>query len=173
MPSHTSPPVLTTCPQCSAQTGCAGSRLARMPWRAPGTAPLTGGPCGTIGWDGAVGRNVRCAFFGRNPQPRVPLVPTPARLHLCDQWHSYRVLTPLTSWHGKFRPNTEGIDQKWHGFAAKHAAASLAHRRGGEGGMGARREPRWWVQLSVVQGGHAAHRALLSADTAPVCGKHV
>ena len=48
--------VLTTCPQCE-QKGCAGSRLAGMPWRAPGSAVLSGGPCGTIGWDGAVGRN--------------------------------------------------------------------------------------------------------------------
>ena len=40
-------------PRCE-QEGCAGSRLARMPWRAPGSAVLTGGPCGTIGWDGAV-----------------------------------------------------------------------------------------------------------------------
>ena len=49
-------PLLTTCPQC-ARDGCAASRLAQMPWRAPGTAVLAGGPCGTIGWDGAVGRN--------------------------------------------------------------------------------------------------------------------
>jgi hypothetical protein len=26
----------------------------------------------------------------------------------CDQWHSSRVFTPLTSWHCKLRPNTEG-----------------------------------------------------------------
>jgi hypothetical protein len=29
--------------------------------------------------------------------------------HSCDQWHSSRVSTPLTSWHCKFRPNTEGL----------------------------------------------------------------
>jgi hypothetical protein len=28
--------------------------------------------------------------------------------HACDQWHSSRVFTPLTGWHCKFRPNTEG-----------------------------------------------------------------
>ena len=63
--------VLTTCPQCE-QTGCAGSRLARMPWRAPGSAPLTGGPCGSIGWDGAVGRNAtitRGTDLPRNAEP--------------------------------------------------------------------------------------------------------
>ena len=55
---------LLTCFQCAPQQaqqggtgGCASSRQARTPWRAPGTAPLRGGPCGTIGWDGAVGRN--------------------------------------------------------------------------------------------------------------------
>jgi hypothetical protein len=42
---------------------------------------------------------------------RMPLVPTPARLkllHACGQCHSARMFTPLTGWHGKFRPNTEG-----------------------------------------------------------------
>ena len=48
--------LLTTCPKCETE-GCAASRLDRMPWRAPGSATLTGGPCGTIGWDGAVGRS--------------------------------------------------------------------------------------------------------------------
>jgi hypothetical protein len=65
--------LLTTCPQCE-QKGCAESRLARMPWRAPGSAPLTGGPCGTIGWDGAVGRNVsitKGVDLPRNTQPPV------------------------------------------------------------------------------------------------------
>jgi hypothetical protein len=41
----------------------------------------------------------------------MPLVPTPTRLkllHACDQYHSSWVFTPLTSWHCKFRPNTEG-----------------------------------------------------------------
>jgi hypothetical protein len=47
---------LLTCFQCL-QNGCADTRLARHPWRAPGTAPLAGGPCGEIGWDGSVGRN--------------------------------------------------------------------------------------------------------------------
>jgi hypothetical protein len=47
---------LLTCFQCET-SGCASTRLARTPWRAPGTAPLAGGPCGTIGWDGASGRN--------------------------------------------------------------------------------------------------------------------
>jgi hypothetical protein len=30
-------------------------------------------------------------------------------LHACDQWHSSRVFTPLTGWHCKLRPNTEGM----------------------------------------------------------------
>ena len=47
---------LLTCAKCE-QGGCAATRLARTPWRSPGTAPLAGGPCGSIGWDGAVGRN--------------------------------------------------------------------------------------------------------------------
>jgi len=47
---------LLTCYDCE-QNSCASTRLARTPWRAPGTAPLAGGPCGTIGWDGSVGRN--------------------------------------------------------------------------------------------------------------------
>jgi hypothetical protein len=29
-------------------------------------------------------------------------------LHACDQWHSCWVFTPLTGWHCKLRPNTEG-----------------------------------------------------------------
>lgn len=49
---------LLTCAQCAQnKNGCASTRLARAPWRAPGTAILDGGPCGTIGWDGAVGRD--------------------------------------------------------------------------------------------------------------------
>jgi hypothetical protein len=28
--------------------------------------------------------------------------------HACDQWHFFRVSTPLTGWHCKLRPNTEG-----------------------------------------------------------------
>jgi hypothetical protein len=54
---------------------------------------------------------VRCAFFGRNLHSRMPLVPTPARLkllHACDQWHSSRKFTFLTSSHCELRPNTEG-----------------------------------------------------------------
>lgn len=47
---------LLTCYDCE-QNSCANTRLARTPWRAPGTAPLAGGPCGAIGWDGSVGRN--------------------------------------------------------------------------------------------------------------------
>jgi hypothetical protein len=55
-----------------------------------------------------------CAFFDRNVHSRMTLVPTPARLKLlcvCDQWHSsesYRVLTPLTGWYRKLRPNAAG-----------------------------------------------------------------
>jgi hypothetical protein len=61
------------------------------------------------------GKLARCAFFGRNLHSMMPLVPTPARLtllHAYDQWHSSRVFTPLTSWHGKFRPNTKGTQSQ-------------------------------------------------------------
>jgi hypothetical protein len=54
---------------------------------------------------------VRCAIFDGNLHPRMPLVPTPARLKLlqaCDQWHSSRMSAPLTGSHCKLRPNTEG-----------------------------------------------------------------
>jgi hypothetical protein len=57
-------------------------------------------------------KKVRCAFFDRDLHSMMmPLVPTPARLkHACDQWHSSRAFTPLTGWHCKLRPNTEGGD---------------------------------------------------------------
>jgi hypothetical protein len=54
---------------------------------------------------------VWCAFFDRNLHSTTPLVPTPARLKLvqaCEQCHSSRVSTFLTSAHCKLRPNTEG-----------------------------------------------------------------
>jgi hypothetical protein len=39
-------------------------------------------------------------------------------LHACDQCHSSRGFTPLTGWHCKFRPNTEGWSSlppsNWH-----------------------------------------------------------
>ena len=60
-------------------------------------------------WDAAA--RAVCSF-GQKLQSRISLVPTPARLkllHACDQWHSSRVFTPLTGWHVKFRPNTEGL----------------------------------------------------------------
>jgi hypothetical protein len=42
----------------------------------------------------------------------VPLSFTPLlrlkRCHACDQWHSSREFTPLTGWHCKLGPNTEG-----------------------------------------------------------------
>jgi hypothetical protein len=51
--------------------------------------------------------------FDRNLHSRMPLVPTHVRLklfHACDQWHSSRKFTPLTSSHCKFRRNTQGFD---------------------------------------------------------------
>jgi hypothetical protein len=47
-------------------------------------------------------QHVPCAFFGRNLHLRMPLVPTPACFseQACDQWHSSRVSTFLTGWHG-------------------------------------------------------------------------
>jgi hypothetical protein len=55
--------------------------------------------------------SVWCVFFDRNLHSRMQLDPTHVRLkllHVCDQWHSSRVSTPLTGWHCKLRPNTEG-----------------------------------------------------------------
>jgi hypothetical protein len=63
--------------------------------------------------------NVWCSFFGRNLHSRMPLYFTPLLrlklLHACDQWHSSLVLEcslPLTSWHCKFNPNTEGTTRR-------------------------------------------------------------
>jgi hypothetical protein len=51
---------------------------------------------------------VRCAFFGRNLHPMTPLSFTPLLrvklLQACDQWHSSRVSTFLTSSHCKLHP---------------------------------------------------------------------
>jgi hypothetical protein len=66
---------------------------------------------GLSGAEAGVAR-ARCAFFDRNLHSRMPLVPTPARLkllHACNQWHSSRVSTFLTSSPCKLCPNTEGI----------------------------------------------------------------
>jgi hypothetical protein len=70
------------------------------------------------GWIDVCGdQSVRCAFSDRNLHSRMPL--DPARIeHVCDQWHSSRVSTPLTSWHCKLRPNTEGAEEdfgSWRG----------------------------------------------------------
>jgi hypothetical protein len=54
---------------------------------------------------------VRCAFSDRNLHSRMPLDPTHVHLkllHACDRWHSSRESTPLTGWHCKSRPNSEG-----------------------------------------------------------------
>jgi hypothetical protein len=56
--------------------------------------------------------DVRCAFSGRNLHSRMPLDPTQVRLkllHACDQLHSSRASTPLTGWHCKLCPTTEGL----------------------------------------------------------------
>ena len=68
---------LLTCAQCE-QHGCAETRRLRMPWRAPGTAPLAGGPCGTIGWDGSVGRNASITR-GTDLPSDYPYMPHPAQ----------------------------------------------------------------------------------------------
>jgi hypothetical protein len=55
--------------------------------------------------------------FDRNLRSRMPIVPTPARLkRVCvlpmpflSGVHSW-AFTPLTGWHCKFRPNTEGLN---------------------------------------------------------------
>jgi hypothetical protein len=56
--------------------------------------------------------NVRCAVFDGNLHPRIPLRFTTLLhvklLHACDQWHSSRKFNPLTGFHCKLRPNTEG-----------------------------------------------------------------
>jgi hypothetical protein len=56
-------------------------------------------------------RRYGARFFDRYVHSRMPLVPTPARLkllHVCNQCHSSRGFVPLTGWHRKLRPNTEG-----------------------------------------------------------------
>jgi hypothetical protein len=65
-------------------------------------------------WATPISYLVRCArVFDRNLHSRMPLSFTPSlrlkRCHACDQWHSSRVPTPLTSSHCKLRPNTEGL----------------------------------------------------------------
>jgi hypothetical protein len=40
---------------------------------------------------------------------------TPLLRLKCDQWHSSRAFTPLTGWHCKLRPNTEGQCHNPHG----------------------------------------------------------
>jgi hypothetical protein len=53
--------------------------------------------------------DVRSPLFDRILHSRMPRVSRLLRLKLlraCDQWHSSRVFTPLTGWHGKFRHNT-------------------------------------------------------------------
>jgi hypothetical protein len=57
--------------------------------------------------------------FDRNLHSMMLLSFTPLlllkRCHACDQCHSSLVFTPLTGWHCKFRPNTEG-----HSFGISH-----------------------------------------------------
>jgi hypothetical protein len=57
----------------------------------------------------------------------MPLVPTPARfmLEACDQCHSSRVFTFLTSSHCKLRPNTEGA-----GVGGKESGGSVSFDSG-------------------------------------------
>jgi hypothetical protein len=55
---------------------------------------------------------VRCSVLRQDDlHSRMPLSFMPL-LHLtrcaCDQWHSSWVFTPLTGWHCKLRPHTEG-----------------------------------------------------------------
>jgi hypothetical protein len=63
--------------------------------------------CARLSGEGAV-RVFRQTFT----HSRMPLVPTPLlrlkRAGACDQWHSSRASTFLTSSHCKLRPNTEG-----------------------------------------------------------------
>jgi hypothetical protein len=87
--------------------------------------------------------------FDRSLHSRMALVPTPLlrlkRCYACDQWHSsrasaafpvttvssvqtpraatavsHRVCTPLTGWHGKFRPNTEGLRRRYRTESDAH-----------------------------------------------------
>jgi hypothetical protein len=55
---------------------------------------------------------VRCAFVDSELHSRMPLGFTPLLrlklLQVCAQWHSSRASTPLTGWHCKLHPNTEG-----------------------------------------------------------------
>jgi hypothetical protein len=71
--------------------------------------------------------------FDRNFHSRMPLSFTPLlhlkRCHACDQWHSFLVFTPLTGWHCKFRPNTEGFQLRQE-EKKKHAHVKLGMRKG-------------------------------------------
>jgi hypothetical protein len=59
-------------------------------------------------------KNAWCAFSDRNLHSRMPLASSE---QACDQWHSSRVSTVLTSSHCKLRPNTKGsvMVQPWWG----------------------------------------------------------
>jgi hypothetical protein len=105
--THIDPPPLLCHLRCTAEQArsyprrhhsVARSELARRPHQVQNPSR---------GWN-----KVRCAFSDRNLHSRMPLVPTPLlrlkRCHACDQWHSSRVFAPLTGWHCKFYPNTEG-----------------------------------------------------------------
>jgi hypothetical protein len=67
-----------------------------------GLKDMTGNPIVEVPTTGAMNVKARCAFFGRNLHSRMPLDPRPLLLrlkllHACEQWHSSRVFTPLTS----------------------------------------------------------------------------
>jgi hypothetical protein len=74
--------------------------------------------------------------FRQNPftLSRMPLDPTHVRLkllHACDQWHASRGSTPLTGWHCKLRPNTEGqsdqdVGTRFLPLVRNHAVRLLA-----------------------------------------------
>jgi hypothetical protein len=75
--------------------------------------------------------SVRCAFFDRNLHSRMPLSFTLLlrlkRCHACDQWHSSRAPTPLTGWHCKLRPATEGTGSRGTRHRACDADHELCH----------------------------------------------
>jgi hypothetical protein len=72
----------------------AGSPFVRRLAATEAAAPLVSALLAIVG-----DASARCAFFDRNLHSRMPLDPTHVRLkllHVCDQWHSSRVSTPLT-----------------------------------------------------------------------------
>jgi hypothetical protein len=88
--------------------------LRSQPLRPASTSPnTTPSKTKASGFSVGRGRGVRCAvsteMYTRGVSLSFSLLLLRLkRCHACDQWHYPRVLTPLSGWHGKLRPHTEG-----------------------------------------------------------------